>query len=96
MIPPAPRPMGNCTAFALGWINLTTLLLRPFASLGSCCSSRLGDPKGDILRIGSAIGFTLAGQHSSSSPGTERETDQKRTIPGDGRSIVGADARKEE
>ena len=45
---------------ARGWVNLTTLLLRRFASFESCCPSRLGDPKGNILRIPSAIGFNPA------------------------------------
>ena len=45
---------------ALGRINLTTLLLRRFASFDSCCPSRLGDPKGNILRIPFAIGFNPA------------------------------------
>ena len=45
---------------AVGWINLTKLLLRRFASFESCCPSRFGDPKGDILRISSATGFNPA------------------------------------
>ena len=32
----------------------------PFRLVRSCCPSRFGDPKGDILRISSAIGFILA------------------------------------
>jgi len=58
--PPEPMPMDTGTGAAVGWINLTTLLLRRFASFDSCCPSRLGNPKGRILRIPSAIGFKPA------------------------------------
>ncbi len=37
LVPPAPMPMGTGTASDVGWINLTTLLLRRFASFGSGC-----------------------------------------------------------
>ena len=33
-----------------------------FRLVWSCCPSRFGDPKGDILRISSAVGFILAGR----------------------------------
>ena len=62
------------TSSAVGWINLTTLLLRRLASLESCCPSRFGDPKGGILRMWSAIGFIVAVQHSSPRPGAERKS----------------------
>ena len=56
-----PAPMDTGTTSALGWINLTTLLLRRFASFGRAALPRFGDPKGDILRISSAVGFIFAG-----------------------------------
>ncbi len=34
----------------------------PFRLVWSCCPSRFGDPKGNTLRISSAIGFILAGR----------------------------------
>ena len=43
---------------ARGWINLTTLLLRRFASLVVLPVYASVDPKGDILRVSFAIGFT--------------------------------------
>jgi len=61
------------TSSAVGWINLTTLLLRRFASLESCCPSRFGDPKGGVLRMWSVNGFIVAVQHSSPRPGGERK-----------------------
>ena len=42
LIPPTPAPMDTGVISALGWFNLTTLLLRRFASHWSCCPSRLG------------------------------------------------------
>ena len=49
---PASVPVdGHGHSSAVGWINLTTLLLRRFASFGSRCSSGFGDPKGSILRF---------------------------------------------
>ena len=57
LIPRAPASMDTGISSALGWFNLTTLLLRRFASVWSCDPSRLGDPKGNILRIPPAIGF---------------------------------------
>jgi len=69
MIPPASLPTDNCTAFALGWINLTTLLLRRFASLGLVLRSRFGGPKGKILRIPSPPGFNPDGKRRLLNPG---------------------------
>ena len=37
LVPPAPMPMSTGTASDVGWINLTTLLLRRFASFGRGC-----------------------------------------------------------
>ena len=72
LTPPAPRSMDTGISSAVGWINLTTLLLRRFASFESCCPSRFGDPKGDILRYPSATGFNPAigneGRRSRSAP----------------------------
>jgi len=53
-------PMDTGTASVSWWINLPTLLLRRFASFGRAAPSRFGSPKGDILRIPSAIGFNPA------------------------------------
>ncbi len=36
-----------------------------FRLVRSCCPSRFGDPKGNILRISSAIGFNPAGGNES-------------------------------
>ena len=42
---------------AVGWVKLTTLLLRRFASFARATLPPFGDPKDDILRIPSAMGF---------------------------------------
>ena len=57
MIPPAPAWIDTGISSAVGWINLTTLLLR-FASFGRTALLRFGDPKAEILRISPAIGFS--------------------------------------
>ena len=79
-VPPAPMSVDTGTSSAVGWINLTTPLLRRFASSESCCPSRFGDPKGGILRMWSVIGFIVAVQHSSPrarrwTPATRNGTD---------------------
>ena len=51
LIPQAPLSMDTGICSALGWINLTTRLLRRFASLVVIPPSRLSDPKSNILRI---------------------------------------------
>ena len=49
LIPRASAPMDTDISSAVGWINLTTLLLRRFASLESCCSSPFRVPEGHYL-----------------------------------------------
>jgi hypothetical protein len=48
------------TGSAVGWINLTTLLLRRFASFGCAALHGAGDSKGGVLRIPSAVGCNRA------------------------------------
>ncbi len=46
MIPPAPMPMGTGTDSVVGWINLTTSLLRRFASFSVTLPFTLRQPEG--------------------------------------------------
>ena len=61
LIPPVPLSMGTGTGSAVGWINLPTCVSSVFRLVCSCCPPRFGEPKGNILRSSSAIGFNPVG-----------------------------------
>ena len=56
-IPPAPPSGDTGIGSAMGWINLNYASSPAFRFVWSCCPSPFGDPKGDTLRMSSAIGF---------------------------------------
>ena len=60
LTPLAPPSMDTGIGSAVGWINLTTLLLRRFASV--CPFAPWWPEGGGILRIPSAIGFNRGGR----------------------------------
>ena len=73
--------MSTGISSAFGWINLTTRLLR-FASFGRAAPSRFGNPKGGILRIPSARGFSpAAGDGNRLHPRPSHGSLASETIP---------------
>ena len=56
-IPPAPPSGDTGIGSAMGWINLNYASPPAFRLVGPCYAPPFGDPKGNVLRTPSAIGF---------------------------------------